>query len=257
MTNFCLEIRIFLKFPEKLKFFGNLPWKNRIFLVKLPEEIEIFLEFACKNRIFFYPDPRPPRFQTRLTPLIEYKCRLEAGQFQSASIISAFLMYVLIVLTEFRSASVNILLYAILTNVTRNKTSENPFEFSVPNSIEQGRLYSEAQKGKISLYSEIFHLFIHPFIYSSIHTYIHRYSHLFIYSSILSSSHSSINLSIHSSVRPSTHPSVHPIIHQSIHTSLHSSIHLSSHQSIEPCSSSIGSAAIKQSAASFPEPGSV
>src|SRR6218665_3533123 len=214
MTNFSLEIRIFL--------------------VKLPEEIEIFLEFACKNRIFFYPDPRPPRFQTRLTPLIEYKCRLEAGQFQSASIISAFLMYVLIVLTEFRSASVNILLYAILTNVTRNKTSENPFEFSVPNSIEQGRLYSEAQKGKISLYSEIFHLFIHPFIHSSIHTYIHRYAHLFIYSSILSSIHSSTkNPSTHQSDHPPTlrsirsfiNPSIRPYIHPSIYPAINPSNH--------------------------------
>jgi len=36
--------------------------------VKLPEKIEIFRKFALKNRHFFTHDP--PRFQTRLTPLI-------------------------------------------------------------------------------------------------------------------------------------------------------------------------------------------
>jgi len=33
----------------------------------LPEKIEIFWKFAWKNRILLNPDPRPPRFQTRLT----------------------------------------------------------------------------------------------------------------------------------------------------------------------------------------------
>ena len=37
----------------------------------MPEEIEISLTFAWKNRNFVYPDARPPRFQTRLTPLLE------------------------------------------------------------------------------------------------------------------------------------------------------------------------------------------
>jgi len=38
--------------------------------VKLPEKIEIFRKFAWKNRKIFHPDPRPLRFQTRLTPLV-------------------------------------------------------------------------------------------------------------------------------------------------------------------------------------------
>jgi len=51
-----------------LKFFGNFPGK-----------IVFFHKIACKNRnfseilpgkiIFFYPEPQPPRFQTRLTSL--------------------------------------------------------------------------------------------------------------------------------------------------------------------------------------------
>ena len=44
-------------------------WKIDIF-VKLPEKSEIFWEFAWKNLNFFDPDPQPPRFQTRLTPLL-------------------------------------------------------------------------------------------------------------------------------------------------------------------------------------------
>jgi len=89
MSNFCLENRIIFKItwkkskffedlPEKSKFLENLPreleifqnfaWKNITFFVKLPEKFEISLKFAWKNW-FFYPYLRPPRFQTRLTPL--------------------------------------------------------------------------------------------------------------------------------------------------------------------------------------------
>src|SRR6218665_432716 len=49
--------------------------ENRNCLVKLPEEIEILGKFTWKNRNFSYPDPRPPRFQTRLTPLT---CAIES-----------------------------------------------------------------------------------------------------------------------------------------------------------------------------------
>src|SRR6218665_3937865 len=89
MSNFCLENRFFLNCLKKSKFFKNLPgkieifrkftWKNQNFskmcleksklFVKLPEKIEISLKFAWKNRNLFDPYPRPPRFQTRLTPL--------------------------------------------------------------------------------------------------------------------------------------------------------------------------------------------
>src|SRR6218665_2072171 len=58
MSNFCLENRFFLNCLKKSKFFENLPEKNRN-----------FSKFAWKNPKFFDPDPRPPRFQTRLTPL--------------------------------------------------------------------------------------------------------------------------------------------------------------------------------------------
>src|SRR6218665_2724707 len=52
--------------------------KTRYSFVKLPEKIEIFRKFACRNRIFFDPDPRPPpRFQTKLTPLLlSFSCFL-------------------------------------------------------------------------------------------------------------------------------------------------------------------------------------
>src|SRR6218665_4079216 len=89
MNNFCLEIEIFFKLPEKSKCFQNLPEKIESFFkiclekskffenlpgkieicIKLPGIIEISLKFEWKNRNFFDPDPRPPRFQTRLTPL--------------------------------------------------------------------------------------------------------------------------------------------------------------------------------------------
>src|SRR6218665_3046333 len=58
MSNFCLENRFFLNCLKKSKFFENLPEKNRN-----------FSKFAWKNPKIFDPDPRPPRFQTRLTPL--------------------------------------------------------------------------------------------------------------------------------------------------------------------------------------------
>jgi len=45
-----------------------LPEKTK-FIFKLPEKIEIFRKFVGENR-FFYPDPRPPRLQTRLTLLM-------------------------------------------------------------------------------------------------------------------------------------------------------------------------------------------
>ena len=57
--------------PGKSKFFANLPGKLKFF-VKLPEKIEILQTFAWKNRTFVDPDPRPPRFHTRLTPLVVF-----------------------------------------------------------------------------------------------------------------------------------------------------------------------------------------
>ena len=81
LENLHGKFEIFRKFAWKHgKFFENLPGKieiflkfackNQNFLVKLLEKIEISLKFAWRNRHFFYLDPRPPRFQTRLTPLL-------------------------------------------------------------------------------------------------------------------------------------------------------------------------------------------
>src|SRR6218665_2436827 len=64
---------------EKLKIFVKVPVKNRNFLEICPEKLifclssclkksKFFLNFPRKSK-FFDPDPRPPRFQTRLTPL--------------------------------------------------------------------------------------------------------------------------------------------------------------------------------------------
>ena len=58
------KLNLFLNCMKKSKLFGDLPGKINFF-VKLREKIEIFGKFEWKNR-FFYPDPRPPRFQTRL-----------------------------------------------------------------------------------------------------------------------------------------------------------------------------------------------
>jgi len=79
MSIFCLENRIFLKIAwknwnflkiclKKLKFLTNLPGKVEIFH-EIAEKIKISRKFAWKNLNFVDPDPRPPRFQTRLTPL--------------------------------------------------------------------------------------------------------------------------------------------------------------------------------------------
>src|SRR6218665_2298758 len=75
--NFCLKkSKFFVNLPEKIEIFRQFPWRNRNFssicLQKskfFSGKIEIFRKFPWKNQIFFYPDPRPPRFQTRLTPL--------------------------------------------------------------------------------------------------------------------------------------------------------------------------------------------
>jgi len=42
--------------------------KKKVIRKFLPEKIEIVWKFHWKNQNF-YPDPRLPRFQTRLTPL--------------------------------------------------------------------------------------------------------------------------------------------------------------------------------------------
>ena len=90
MSNFCLKNRnIFKNWLKKLKFLENLPENNRFFfkiclknlnfskicqknrncLWNFLKKIEISRKFAWKNRHFVVTDPRPPRFQTRLTPL--------------------------------------------------------------------------------------------------------------------------------------------------------------------------------------------
>src|SRR6218665_2838064 len=79
MDFFCLEKQFFL-LPEKNQNFRKLVCKTRYSFVKLPEKIRIFRKFACRNRNFFDPDPRPPRFQTRLTPLL-----LSSLEFSAAS----------------------------------------------------------------------------------------------------------------------------------------------------------------------------
>ena len=68
---------IFFKLPEKSKFFENLPgkieickkfaWKNRNIFGKIAMKKSKFLGNWPGN--FVDPDPRPPRFQTRYTPL--------------------------------------------------------------------------------------------------------------------------------------------------------------------------------------------
>src|SRR6218665_818121 len=92
IENLPEKIEIFLKFAWKNQTFQKFAWKNRnlsqiclkkskffknmpgksIFLMKLPEKVEISLKFSRKNRNFFDPDLRPPRFQTRLTPLYAF-----------------------------------------------------------------------------------------------------------------------------------------------------------------------------------------
>ena len=70
----------FFKFPEKSKFFGNLPGKSK-FLSEIAWRNRHFSEICLEKLNFFYSDPRPPRFQTRLTPLVcmyvcNWVCRL-------------------------------------------------------------------------------------------------------------------------------------------------------------------------------------
>src|SRR6218665_3399089 len=64
------------KLPEKSKFFENLPGKLKFYKI-FSGKIETSHKFACKNRNFVDPDPRPLRFQTRLTPL-EITIRIRA-----------------------------------------------------------------------------------------------------------------------------------------------------------------------------------
>ena len=47
--------------------------------MKLPEKVKIYGKFAWKNRLF-NPDPRPPKFQTRFTPLGLEKEDIEKGR---------------------------------------------------------------------------------------------------------------------------------------------------------------------------------
>ena len=89
--NLPWKIEIFCEITwRKSKFFRNLPWKSESF-VKLHENIEIFRKFALKNRFFclwncpkksnfVHPSPRPPRFQTRLTPLSKMLCLVEINE---------------------------------------------------------------------------------------------------------------------------------------------------------------------------------
>ena len=82
--NFSRKSKYFGKLPKKSKFFGNLTWKIEICyeitwkirnFSEISPENRFFCEIAWKNlnfsekSKFFYPGPRPPRFQTRLTPL--------------------------------------------------------------------------------------------------------------------------------------------------------------------------------------------
>ena len=68
--NLTWKIEIFCKITwENPKFFGNLPWKIDFFcLWNCLKESKFFGNFPRKSK-FFDPGPRPPRFQTRLTPL--------------------------------------------------------------------------------------------------------------------------------------------------------------------------------------------
>jgi len=75
----CLEVAVNGQFlPGKLIFL--IAWKSQNFLeicleksnffVKSPEKIELFGEICMKIEFFFNPDPRLPRRQTRLMPLL-------------------------------------------------------------------------------------------------------------------------------------------------------------------------------------------
>src|SRR6218665_3064998 len=86
MANFvCKFWSEFLKMVEI--FWEILVWKIEIFLGNsLQENIKIFWKFVWKIEFFLDPDPRPPRFQTRLTPLGSSAPKLCKGHFRSSSI---------------------------------------------------------------------------------------------------------------------------------------------------------------------------
>src|SRR6218665_1944705 len=77
MSNFAWKIDFF-NCLKKSKYFENLSAKNRTF-VKLPERIKIS-QICLEKSNFFYPDPRPLRFQTRLTPPASHIPHYAAGK---------------------------------------------------------------------------------------------------------------------------------------------------------------------------------
>src|SRR6218665_1876939 len=91
----CLEkSKLLVNLPGKIEIVGQFAWKNRncwsICLEKskfFPGEIDIFGIFAWKNRNLFYPDPRPLRFQARLTPQIMISAASRLYQIVLAAII--------------------------------------------------------------------------------------------------------------------------------------------------------------------------
>ena len=94
---------IFRKFAWKNRFFSEICLHKRIFCVKLPEKTHIFWKFAWKNPNFCYPDPRPPRFQTRLTPLVAAPARCSWQGIGRSSVASTravkISLYITLVLT--------------------------------------------------------------------------------------------------------------------------------------------------------------
>ena len=62
-----------MKLFVKLKFLENLNGKVEIVLENWLKKIHFFRKFAWKNLKFLDPESRPPRFQTRLTPLLLLK----------------------------------------------------------------------------------------------------------------------------------------------------------------------------------------
>jgi len=61
-----------VKLPEKTEMIRKFALKNRFFICDFficLKESKFFGNFPRKSK-FFDPGPRPPRFQTRLTPLV-------------------------------------------------------------------------------------------------------------------------------------------------------------------------------------------
>ena len=69
MSSFCLENWFFLNCLKKWKFVKISLEKSKFF-VELPEKNWKFSEMCLEKSKFCWPGSTPPRFQTRLTPLI-------------------------------------------------------------------------------------------------------------------------------------------------------------------------------------------